>query len=76
MWKFVVVCCAISTPMIRAWLEAVFAELTIVFFNWLSAVSVAVTAFFVCALAIECLGIKAAVLDACACSTMCGQATR
>ncbi|GLE07570.1 hypothetical protein PINS_up018138 [Pythium insidiosum] len=66
MWKFVVVCCAISTPMIRAWLEAVFAELTIVFFNWLSVVSVAVTAFFVCALAIECLGIKAAVLDACA----------
>ncbi|KAJ0397756.1 hypothetical protein P43SY_005613 [Pythium insidiosum] len=66
MWTFVVVCCAISSPMFRAWLEAVFAELTIVFFNWLSAVSVAVAAFFVCALAIECLGIKATVLDACA----------
>lgn len=49
MWLFAGVCFAISTPWVRATLERVFAELSVVFFNSIVAVAAVVTAVFVAA---------------------------
>lgn len=49
MWLFAGVCFAISTPWVRALLERLFAELTVVFFNSVGYVSAAVATVFVLA---------------------------
>ncbi|KAG7396408.1 NPC intracellular cholesterol transporter 1 [Phytophthora boehmeriae] len=50
MWLFVAVSLAIATPCFRAWLEALFAELSIIFFNYLRLVSFGLSVVFVLAL--------------------------
>ncbi|TYZ67629.1 hypothetical protein PybrP1_011406 [[Pythium] brassicae (nom. inval.)] len=53
MWLFTGVCFAISTPQVRAVLESVFAELSVVFYNSLALVALALSVVFVGAVAIS-----------------------
>ncbi|TMW54939.1 hypothetical protein Poli38472_011285 [Pythium oligandrum] len=53
MWVFATVCCALSMPGFRSALEALFAELTVIFLNQIHAVAVATCLVFVAAVALE-----------------------
>uniref|UniRef100_K3WBN3 SSD domain-containing protein n=1 Tax=Globisporangium ultimum (strain ATCC 200006 / CBS 805.95 / DAOM BR144) TaxID=431595 RepID=K3WBN3_GLOUD len=50
MWLFAAVCLALAVPAFRAALESLFAELTILFFNYISVVAIVTTAVFIGAL--------------------------
>ncbi|RLN21297.1 hypothetical protein BBO99_00004275 [Phytophthora kernoviae] len=50
MWLFAAVSLAIATPCFRAWLEALFAELSIIFFNYLRIVSFGLSVVLILAL--------------------------
>lgn len=54
MWLFAAVSVAIATPCFRAWLEALFAELTIVFFNYLALWIAALSGVLALAIAFDC----------------------
>lgn len=54
MWLFAAVSVAIATPWFRAWLEALFAELTVVFFTYLPLWIAALSAVLALALARDC----------------------
>ncbi|KAF1319404.1 Niemann-pick c1 protein, partial [Globisporangium splendens] len=54
MWLFAGVCFAISTPWFRTLLETLFAELTIIFFNFISVVAIALVGVFIAAVAMSC----------------------
>lgn len=53
MWFFAGVCFAISTPQVRALLEGLFAELSVVFYNSLSLVALALSVVFLGAVAVS-----------------------
>lgn len=53
MWLFAAVSLAICTPCVRSALEALFAELSVVFFNHLALVALATALAFVAALALH-----------------------
>ncbi|DAZ93840.1 TPA: hypothetical protein N0F65_002171 [Lagenidium giganteum] len=53
MWAFFVVCAAICTPGVRAALEMLFAELTVLFLRWLVAVAVSTGVVFLWALSVQ-----------------------
>uniref|UniRef100_A0AAV1UFD3 SSD domain-containing protein n=1 Tax=Peronospora matthiolae TaxID=2874970 RepID=A0AAV1UFD3_9STRA len=50
MWLFAAISVTIATPCVRSWLEALFAELSIVFFTYLKLVSIALTLVLLLAL--------------------------
>lgn len=54
MWLFAAVSVAIATPCFRAWLEALFAELTVVFFNYLALWIAALSAVLALTIAFDC----------------------
>ncbi|KAF4036864.1 Patched family [Phytophthora infestans] len=54
MWLFAAISLAIATPCFRAWLEALFAELSIIFFTYLRLVSAGLTLVLLLALAFHC----------------------
>ncbi|KAG2770925.1 hypothetical protein PC129_g2270 [Phytophthora cactorum] len=54
MWLFAAISLAIATPCFRAWLEALFAELSIIFFTYLRLVSAGLTFVLLLALAFHC----------------------
>ncbi|KAJ0391575.1 hypothetical protein P43SY_010874 [Pythium insidiosum] len=56
MWTFLAVCCAIASPAVRTWLEELFAELSIIFVNWLGAVFALTGVCFAGAVVIEYTG--------------------
>ncbi|KAJ0402021.1 hypothetical protein ATCC90586_010278 [Pythium insidiosum] len=56
MWAFAVVACALASPAVRAWLEALFAELVVVFVNRLGVVFAVTLVSFIAAVVVESSG--------------------